>query len=168
VPFKRLDIVAEAFRNMPAKKLFILGDGPEMEKIKTKAGPNTVFPGFLPPAEVRKYLAKAKAFIFPSEEDFGIVPVEAQACGTPVIAFGRGGALETVVPPAEAASGKSPTGLFFYEQTAASITAAVEEFEIKYSLFEPQKIHVHAQAFSISKFKSKFQTEIDTALKKYS
>lgn len=166
VPFKRLDIVAQAFKSMPDKKLFILGDGPEMEKIKNKAGPNTVFPGFLPPAEVNQYLSKAKAFIFPSEEDFGIVPVEAQACGTPVIAFGKGGALETVVAP-DAASGATPTGLFFYEQTAEAITTAVREFESKQSIFDAQKIHEHAQTFAISNFKQKLQIEIDASLLKY-
>jgi glycosyltransferase involved in cell wall biosynthesis len=167
VPFKRLDIVAEAFKSMPDKKLYILGDGPEMEKIKSKAGPNTVFPGFLPAAEVNRYLSKAKAFIFPSEEDFGIVPVEAQACGTPVIAFGKGGALETVIAPGST-SGAAPTGLFFHEQTAAAIVQAVRDFESQASLFVPQKIHDHAQAFAIPKFKEKLQIEIDDALKKFS
>jgi glycosyltransferase involved in cell wall biosynthesis len=166
VPFKRLDIVAEAFKSMPDKKLFILGDGPEMEKIKSKAGSNTIFPGFLPPAEVKKYLAKAKAFIFPSEEDFGIVPVEAQACGTPVIAFGQGGALETVIPP-NADLNHAPTGLFFYKQNADAIIAAVKEFESKQSLYDAHKIHLHAQNFAIPKFKEKLQLEIDNALAKY-
>jgi glycosyltransferase involved in cell wall biosynthesis len=166
VPFKRLDIVAEAFKSMPDKKLFILGDGPEMEKIKSKAGPNTVFTGFLPPAEVRKYLSKAKAFIFPSEEDFGIVPVEAQACGTPVIAFGQGGALETVIPP-RPNSNQFPTGLFFYEQNAAAIVAAVQEFESKLVLYDAYKIHIHAQSFAIPEFKQRLQLEIDSALAKF-
>ena len=165
VPFKRLDIVAEAFKSMPDKKLYILGDGPEMEKIKSKAGPNTIFPGFLPAAEVNKYLSKAKAFIFPSEEDFGIVPVEAQACGTPVIAYGKGGALETVVPIG--VQGLPPTGLFFHEQTAASIIQAVQDFEANASKFVPGDIHNHAQAFAIPKFKEKFQIEIDKALIKF-
>lgn len=162
VPFKRLDIVAEAFKSMPDKKLFILGDGPEMEKIKSKAGPNTVFPGFLPAAEVYQYLSKAKAFIFPSEEDFGIVPVEAQSCGTPVIAYGKGGALETVVPIG--IPNTAPTGMFFHEQSAASIIQAVQDFETHISKFTPEKIHNHAQAFAIPKFKEKFQIEIEKAL----
>ena len=128
VPFKRIDLVAEAFAAMPDKKLILLGDGPEMEKIKSKAGSNVQFLGFQPPAVVRQYLAKAQAFIFPSEEDFGIVPVEALACGTPVIAYGKGGALETVIGLNDAAQ-RPPTGLFFYEQTAASIVQAVQDFE---------------------------------------
>jgi glycosyltransferase involved in cell wall biosynthesis len=165
VPFKRLDIVAEAFKSMPDKKLYILGDGPELEKIKSKAGSNTVFPGFLPAVEVNQYLSKAKAFIFPSEEDFGIVPVEAQACGTPVIAYGKGGALETVIPIGVPAM--APTGMFFYKQTASAIIQAVKDFEDNASKFIPEDIHNHAQTFAISKFKDKFQIEINKALIKF-
>ncbi|MEY4426696.1 MAG: hypothetical protein RL535_994, partial [Pseudomonadota bacterium] len=112
-----------------------------------------------------QYLSKAKAFIFPSEEDFGIVPVEAQACGTPVIAFGKGGALETVVPIGTA--GKSPTGMFFNEQNALSIIQAVIDFEANASHFVPAKIHDHAQDFAIPKFKEKFQIEIEKTLNTY-
>lgn len=168
VPFKRLDLVAEAFRSMPDKKLIILGDGPEMSKIKSKAGPNTSFPGFLPPEQVRAYLSKAKAFIFPSEEDFGIVPVEAQACGTPVIAFGKGGALETVIPPHNT-NHKPATGLFFIEQSPQSICDAVSRFEtlLAENTFDAKLIAQHAQDFSIDSFKQKFQQEIDFALKQF-
>ena len=165
VPFKRLDIVAEAFKSMPEKKLYILGDGPEMEKIKSKAGSNTIFPGFLPAAEVNKYLSKAKAFIFPSEEDFGIVPVEAQACGTPVIAYGKGGALETVIPIDRL--GMAPTGIFFHEQNAESIIQAVQDFEANISKFIPNEIHNHAQYFAIPQFKEKFQLEINKTIEKF-
>jgi glycosyltransferase involved in cell wall biosynthesis len=163
VPFKRLDLVAEAFSTMPDKKLFILGDGPEMSKIKSKSGENVVFTGFLPPEQVRHYLSKAKAFIFPSEEDFGIIPVEAQACGTPVIAYGRGGALETVVDSRHSPE-RAPTGLFFYEQTALSIKNAVLEFENSYEKFNLLAIHEHAQSFSIEAFKNALKREIDSAL----
>ncbi len=168
VPFKRLDLVAEAFRSMPDKKLIILGDGPEMSKIKSKAGPNTSFPGFLPPEQVRAYLSKAKAFIFPSEEDFGIVPVEAQACGTPVIAFGKGGALETVIPPHNS-NHQPATGLFFNEQSPQSICDAVSRFEtlLAENTFDAKLIAQHAQDFSIDSFKQKFQQEIDFALKQF-
>lgn len=166
VPFKRLDLVAQAFRNMPDKKLYLLGDGPEMEKIRSKAGPNTVLPGFLPPAEMNRYLSKAKAFIFPSEEDFGIVPVEAQACGTPVIAFGKGGALETVVGLTEDNT-TAPTGLFFDEQSAEAIQAAVLRFEANAQRFDARLIHEHAQTFAIEKFKLNLQREIDAALKQF-
>lgn len=168
VPFKRLDIVVEAFKAMPDKKLVLLGDGPEMAKIRQKAGPNTVFTGFLPPEEVRRYLSQAKAFIFPSEEDFGIVPVEAQACGTPVIALGSGGALETVVPVGNP-QGLPPTGLFFPEQTAQSLVEAVQAFEdyARQGVFDAARISAHAQTFSIDAFKRAMQTHIDTALTQF-
>ena len=166
VPFKRLDLVAEAFKAMPDKKLYLLGDGPEMEKIRSKAGPNTVFTGFLPPAEMNRYLSKAKAFIFPSEEDFGIVPVEAQACGTPVIAFGKGGALETVIGLDEATNA-GPTGLFFHSQDAQAIRQAVLQFEAHADRFHAQAIHEHAQSFAIDQFKQHLQREIDAALVRF-
>jgi glycosyltransferase involved in cell wall biosynthesis len=168
VPFKRLDIVAQAFARMPDKKLIILGDGPEMAKIRSVAGPNVVFTGFLPPAQVKAYLSKAQAFLFPSEEDFGIVPVEAQACGTPVIAFGRGGALETIVPENNA-SGSAVTGRFFNEQSADAVVLAVQAFEADKArgVYKAQAIHDHAQYFSIDKFKLRFQAEIDAAIARH-
>jgi glycosyltransferase involved in cell wall biosynthesis len=165
VPFKRIDLVAEAFSLMPDKKLILLGDGPEMEKIKRKAGPNVTFLGFQPPSVVRQHLARARAFIFPSEEDFGIVPVEALACGTPVIAFGQGGALETVIGMNDSA-GRRPTGLFFEKQTASAIETAVRLFETVETEFDPQYIHDHAAYFSIEAFKTRLATEINYALSK--
>ncbi len=164
VPFKRLDLVAEAFAAMPDQKLVILGDGPEMAKIRRKAGPNVSFTGYQPAAVVRQHLAHAKAFIFPSEEDFGIVPVEAQACGTPVIAYGRGGVLETVVPPGQAAP---PTGLFFSEQSAAAICAAVKQFNQTQHLFDPETISRHAQAFSAGRFRIEFAAQVEAALRRF-
>jgi glycosyltransferase involved in cell wall biosynthesis len=165
VPFKRLDIVAKAFSLMPDKKLFILGDGPEMAKIRALAGPNVVFTGFLTPEQVKAYLSQAKAFLFPSEEDFGILPVEAQACGTPVIALGRGGALETIVAEHDA-NGSAPTGQFFDEQTPEAVIDAVQTFEVnlKRGMYNAQAIHAHAQFFSIAQFKLRFQSEIDSAI----
>lgn len=169
VPFKRLDLVAEAFARMPDKKLILIGDGPEMAKIKTKAGPNCTFTGFLPPEKVRDHISKARAFIFPSEEDFGIVPVEAQACGTPVIAYGRGGALETVQPwTASPENGPSATGLFFAEQTATSIITAVLEFEKIEHHFEPAAICRHANSFSVEAFKQSFSEAVIRAMAQHS
>lgn len=164
VPFKRLDLVAEAFASMPDRKLVMVGDGPEMAKIRSKAGPNVEFVGYQPAAVVRQYLANAKAFIFPSEEDFGIVPVEAQACGTPVLAFGRGGALETVRP---LGGMLPPTGMFFQEQSASAICAAIRDFEAASSAFDPVAICHHAQAFSIESFKTEFSTQVNDALDRY-
>ena len=162
VPFKRIDLVAEAFAAMPERRLVLIGDGPEMAKIRSKAGPNVEFLGFQPPAVMRRYLSRARAFLFPSEEDFGIVPVEAQACGTPVIAFGSGGALETVVPLD--APGAAPTGLFFAEQSAASLVAAVERFERERDRFDPTAIHAHAQRFSPEAFRAGLMASVDRAL----
>ena len=164
VPFKRLDLVAEAFSSMPDRKLVMIGDGPEMAKIRSKAGSNVEFLGYQPASVVREYLANAKAFIFPSEEDFGIVPVEAQACGTPVLAFGRGGALETVRPIGGAFS---PTGLFFHEQSASAIRAAIRDFEASIGMFDPVAICQHAQSFSIENFKVEFTIQVNKALDRY-
>ncbi|MEN7341434.1 MAG: glycosyltransferase family 4 protein [Pseudomonadota bacterium] len=154
VPFKRLDLVVDAFREMPDKKLIVVGDGPDRGKLESKAGSNVTFTGFLSAPEVANYLGRAKAFLFPSEEDFGIVPVEAQASGTPVIAFGSGGALETVVSPEQAKRTQSqPTGLFFNRQTPGAIVDAVKRFEDNISIFEPAAISRHASSFAPSAFK---------------
>ncbi|MGV0960719.1 MAG: glycosyltransferase family 4 protein [Limnohabitans sp.] len=168
VPFKRIDLVAEAFAAMPDKKLVLIGDGPEMEKIKSKAGPNCVLTGFLPPEQVYGYLSRARAFIFPSEEDFGIVPVEAQACGTPVIALGRGGALETVVAWSSSGGDQhGATGLFFDEQTAQSLIQAVKLFETIETKLSAQAISRHAQNFSIDTFKRQFESVVNDALARH-
>ena len=123
---------------MPDKTLIILGDGPEMGVIREKSGPNVQCIGFQPPEVVREHLGRAKAFIFPSEEDFGIVPVEAQACGKPVIAFAAGGALETVIP--------GETGVLFPDPTEESLAHAVKRAErIGWS---PRRIRANADRFN--------------------
>ena len=164
-PFKRLDLVAEAFAGMPNRKLVMIGDGPEMGKIRSKAAKNVEFVGFQSAKVVRHYLANAKALIFPSEEDFGILPVEAQACGTPVLAYGRGGALETVKATS---SGASPTGMFFYEQSAQAICDVVNQFEASIDEFDAEKISQHAQNFSIPSFKLALNKVINEALRDFS
>ncbi|WP_137564619.1 glycosyltransferase family 4 protein, partial [Escherichia coli] len=113
VPYKRIDLIVEAFSEMPNRKLVVIGDGPEMQKIKSKAKTNIEILGYQPDSVMQEYMRNAKAFVFAAEEDFGIIPVEAQACGTPVIAFGKGGALETIRPLGV----DKPTGLFFQKQT---------------------------------------------------
>lgn len=109
VPYKRIDLIVEAFSKMPEKKLVVIGDGPEMSKIRKIAGANIEILGFQPNDVMEEYMMDAKAFVFAAEEDFGITPVEAQACGTPVIAFGKGGVLETIKNLGQ----EEPTGLFF-------------------------------------------------------
>ncbi len=154
---------------MPEKRLVMIGDGPEMKKLRSKAGPNVEFVGFQGPQVVRDYLSRAKAFIFPSEEDFGIVPVEAQACGTPVIAYGSGGALETVIGLETERSLKSPpTGVFFEQQTAASLMEAVARFEAASDQFGPNSISEHAAAFAPRAFKINFREQVNLALRERS
>lgn len=147
VPYKKIDLIVEAFGEMPDKKLVVIGDGPEMDKVKEKAKKNIEILGYQDDDTLRWTLQKAKGFVFAALEDFGILPVEAQACGTPVIAFGRGGALETVI--------ENETGLFFEKQSVPSLIEAVQAFETK--TFDPQKIRDHAETFCPTRFKKQFQ-----------
>lgn len=152
VPYKRMDLIVEAFSHLPSKKLVVIGDGPEMEKIKKLSGKNVELLGFQSDDVLRKYLSRAKAFIFAAEEDFGIAPVEAQAAGTPVIAFGKGGVLETVV--------KGETGIFFEEQTVPSLLEAIGQFE--QMEFDPARIRANAERFNETRFKSEFKQFVET------
>lgn len=157
VPYKRIDLIVEAFSSMPDKKLIVIGDGPEMSKIKSKASSNVQLLGYQPFSVLKEYMSNAKAFIFAAEEDFGIIPVEAQACGTPVIAFGKGGALETVVPPGI----NEPTGLFFKKQSVESICDAISQFELTPSLFTPYACRRNAEKFSRERFDFEFKSYVD-------
>ncbi len=141
VPYKRIDLVAEAFTEL-GLPLKIVGAGSEYEKIKAVSGSNVELLGRLGDEEVIRLMQGCRAFLFPGEEDFGITPVEAQACGRPVIAYGKGGALETVK--------KNVTGVFFPEQTKASVIQAVKEFETM--TFDSQVIRAHAETFSEERF----------------
>ncbi len=129
VPYKRIDVIVSAFAKMSDKKLVIIGDGPEMDKIKAIAeqADNIQIMGYQSNEVLRNHMKRAKAFVFAAEEDFGIIPVEAQACGTPVIAFGKGGALETVIGYDDDPT--CATGLFFDKQNEDSLVAAVQKFE---------------------------------------
>ena len=151
VPYKRIDVIVEAFNRMPDKKLIVVGDGPEMARLKAIAGPNVRLLGQQSGDRLRRYLQLARGFVFAAEEDFGIAPVEAQACGTPVLAFGRGGVLESIVP------GK--TGLFFDEQTPQSIIAALTEFEkIEW---DAAAIRRNAENFSTRRFRDQFRRLVE-------
>jgi glycosyltransferase involved in cell wall biosynthesis len=156
VPYKRMDLIVEAFAQMPDKKLVLIGDGPDMAKIRAKAGPNVKIMGYQPFNVLRDHMQRARAFVFAAEEDFGIAPVEAQACGTPVIAYGKGGALETV--RGLGAVETNPTGLFFAEQTPAAIAAAVAVFERQAAVFDPAVIRRHAEHFSTEYFKETYRS----------
>ncbi|WP_174420543.1 glycosyltransferase family 4 protein [Burkholderia diffusa] len=161
VPYKKIDLIVEAFSKTPERKLVVIGDGPEMQKIRAKAGPNVEIMGYQPFAVLHDRMRRAKAFVFAAEEDFGISVVEAQACGTPVIAYGKGGALETVLDPQ---SGANPTGLFFDEQTPHAIVAAVDDFERAPQRFTPNACRANAERFSADTFRRRFLDYVETAL----
>ncbi len=159
VPYKKIDLIVEAFSKMPDKRLVVIGDGPNFEKIKKKAGKNVELLGYQPFEVLKDYMQRSKAFIFAAEEDFGIVPVEAQACGTPVIAYGKGGVLETVV------GGK--TGIFFKEQTVESLVEAVKNFEQREDVFDPLQIRKNAERFSKERFKREFKEFVDKQVEEF-
>lgn len=162
VPFKRLDIAVKAFAEMPSKRLLMIGDGPDMNYLKAMSAINIEFIGFQNPQTVHHYLSRARALIFPSEEDFGIVPLEAQASGTPVIAFGKGGILDTVVPyPSQL---ENPTGVFFNSQDHLSLIEAVNNFERNIQHFDSVAIANHARLFSVENFKSRFNKVLQQLL----
>ena len=148
VPYKKMDLIVEAFSKMPDKKLIVIGDGPDFEKIKAKAGKNVTLMGYQPFEVLKDHMQRAKAFVFAAEEDFGITPVEAQACGTPVIAYGKGGALETVI----GLDDENPTGVFFKYQNADSICEAVSLFEQNNDMFSPVACRQNAEKFSTERF----------------
>ncbi|MGY5956339.1 Glycosyltransferase family 4 protein [Kosakonia sp. BK9b] len=158
VPYKRIGLIVEAFNAMPDKKLIVIGDGPDFEKIKKTAAANVTMMGYQSFAVLREHMQNAKAFVFAAEEDFGIIPVEAQACGTPVIAFGKGGALETVIPPEHS----HPTGVFFAEQTASAIVEAVETFEKSRSIFTPEACRRNAERFSQQRFEREIKEYVES------
>jgi len=153
VPYKKTKLIVEAF-NINKKPLVVAGKGEELEEIKSIAKSNITVLGYIDDKTMRSHMQRAKAFVFAALEDFGIIPVEAMACGTPVIAYGKGGILDTVI------DGK--TGIFFEQQTIESINQAVEKFE---SLsFNHRAISRHAQNFSTEIFKNKLKNHIDECL----
>jgi len=156
VNIDRFDLIVEAFKQLPDKRLVVIGDGPEHKKIKALAGSNVQILGYQSDAVMVDYMRRAKAFVFAAQEDFGILPVEAQACGTPVIAYGRGGARETVVD--------KRTGLLFEEQTVESLIGAIERFERLQGEFNSASIQRHAASFSNARFRREIQNHIDQQL----
>jgi glycosyltransferase involved in cell wall biosynthesis len=155
VNYKRFDLAIEAC-NLLKRPLKIIGTGPELRRLKRIAGPTIEFLGSIPDAQKHAMLAKCRALIFPGEEDFGIVPVEAQAHGRPVIALAAGGALETVVGlDHDTSSCMAPTGVFFREQTAQSLANAIKQFEARSTCFKPELIRDHALQFDTSVFRER-------------
>lgn len=157
VPYKKVKLIVEAFNEMPDKKLIVIGDGSEQKAVELIAGKNIEFLGYQPFAVLREKMQKAKAFVFAAEEDFGIMPVEAQACGTPVIAYGKGGALETV----RGLDGDKPTGVFFQEQTIEAIKEAVERFIKEKNKIKFNQCRNNALKFGIKGFKNRVNQYIE-------
>lgn len=150
VPYKRVDLIVKAFSRLPDKRLIVIGTGPEYKRLKKLATKNVEFLGYQSFKDLKNYMEKAKAFIFAAEEDFGIAVVEAQACGTPVIVYGKGGVLETVI------DGK--TGIVFEEQKIESLIEAIIKFEKNEESFDPKEIRKNANRFSKERFKREFSS----------
>ncbi|HEV2178161.1 MAG TPA: glycosyltransferase family 4 protein [Terriglobia bacterium] len=145
VPYKRVDLAVAAFNEL-GRKLVVVGDGPEAERWRRMAGPNVEFRGRVDNHELPEIYSHCRALIFPGEEDFGLTPVEAQASGRPVIAYGKGGALETVRD--------GETGILFDEQNVRSLVEAVQRFERNEALFDPHRLRAHAERFDVARFKT--------------
>ena len=145
-PYKRIDLALEAFRRLD-RRLVVVGEGQDLKRARRRAPDNVTFLGRQSDAALREHYSSCRALVFPGEEDFGIVPVEAQACGRPVIAYGRGGVLDTVVPLGDA-SGRAPTGVFFDSPTPDALAGAVRRFEANAGAFDPAAIRAHAERFS--------------------
>lgn len=158
VSYKRIDLMLEAFRAMPGRRLVVIGDGPEAARLRAICPPNVTLLGFQPHEVVQDHLAHARAFLFAAHEDFGISPVEAQACGTPVIAYGVGGAAETV---RDLRTADRPTGLLFDAQTPDALRAAVEAFDR--ASIDPHDCRIWAQGFSEARFAREFAQILEQA-----
>jgi glycosyltransferase involved in cell wall biosynthesis len=155
VPYKRIELIAEAFRRMPERRLVIVGDGPNAPQVRAAANgaANIELRGRLGTEELVRLTQTARACVFAAEEDFGIATVEAQACGTPVIAFGKGGARDIILP--------GQTGLFFEEQTADSIITAVNAFDAL--AVSPAECRANAERFSHAAFRAAMRRVVEDA-----
>ncbi len=154
VPYKKIDLAVKAFNRL-GRKLVIIGEGPEKKKLQSLAKKNIHFLGWQPDNVLREHYRSSRALIFPGEEDFGIVPVEAQACGCLVIAYGHGGALETVL--------ENETGIFFHEPKEESLRKAVERFE--QTELDPESARKNAERFSKERFRMEIKSMIQRQLK---
>jgi glycosyltransferase involved in cell wall biosynthesis len=160
VPYKRMDLIVEAFAGMPARQLVVIGDGPDNKRIRAKGAPNVRFLGHQSFGSLRDHLRRARAFVFAAEEDFGIVPLEAQSCGTPVIALRKGGALETIA----GLDHPAPTGVFFEEQNVLSLREAVETFEQEEQRITRNACRANALRFAPERFRRELRNYVDEQL----
>ena len=154
IPYKRIDLAVQAFAHLPSQKLLIAGEGRDRAALEAAAPANVTFLGRCSRPEVRELLRGCRAFVFPGLEDFGIAPVEAMAAGRPVVAYGGGGALDTVMP--------GVTGELFEEQTAESLAATLRRFDP--AAYDPAAIRGHAEQFSSAAFRAKLAAHIQTVL----
>lgn len=165
VSYKRVDLMLEAFRLMPQRRLVVIGDGPDAAALRARCPANVTLLGWQPHEVVNEQLGSARAFIFAAQEDFGISPVEAQACGTPVIAYKVGGASESV---RDLRSAKRPTGVLFDQQTPESLVAAVDEYEERRTEIDPYACREWAETFSAARFRTQFNDCIEQTWRAWS
>ena len=164
VPYKRENLTIDAFAQL-GRPLWVAGDGPARASLEARAPANVRFLGRVDDAQLADLYRRCRALVYPQDEDFGIVPVEAQASGRPVIAYGRGGATETVVPQGRSeATGRAPTGVWFDHQTPDSLAGAVRRFEATESEFEPAAIRSHAEWFRNERFHGEIREVVAKAL----
>jgi glycosyltransferase involved in cell wall biosynthesis len=161
VPYKRIDLVVRAFSEMPSLRLLVVGDGPEMPRLRALAGPNVTFTGHLPRAAFIETLQKARAFVFAACEDFGIVMAEAQAAGTPVVAFGRGGATDIIAT----LHADRPTGVLFAEQSVDAVKRAVELFRCEERRISPAACRANVERFAPENFRSRLHALIEEVMR---
>lgn len=167
VPYKRIDLAIDACNRM-RRRLIVAGYGPLLKTLRKRAGATVKFVDASSDEELFRLYANARALIFPGEEDFGIMPVEAQSCGRPVIAYGNGGVLETVRGIWSASEfHERATGVFFRRQTVEDLAGAIEEFEAVESQFLPERIREHAKEFDSAVFRSKFASYVQNALHRF-
>lgn len=159
-PYKRVDLAIQVCneRRIP---LVVIGSGQDESRLRALAGPTVTLLGWQPDAVIRDHLRSCKALLFPGEEDFGIVPLEASACGTPVIALGKGGATETIIP---AGSSQPPTGIWFAEPTREQFQEALAEFDRRKSDFDPRVARLQAERFSSQRFRRELFDFLDQVL----
>ncbi|MFN4244819.1 MAG: glycosyltransferase family 4 protein [Brevinematia bacterium] len=161
VPYKMIPMIVQTFTQLEDKRLVVIGDGPELKKVKeiAKGSKNIEILGYQPFEILKDYMQRAKAFIFAAEEDFGIMPVEAMACGTPVISFGKGGATETII------DGK--TGIFFYEQNTQALKEAIKRFEEIEDKINYKEVRKNAERFSKTNFQTKFKKFVEEKIEEF-
>ena len=152
MPYKRVDVLVEAFRRMPQRRLVVIGDGPELKSLRTCAPPNVILLGHQGFEVLRSHLQRAAALVYAAREDFGIVLAEAQSAGCPVIALGRGGAAEIV----RGLDTERPTGVLFAEQTPADVVRAVAEFERQRHRIETFECRANSLRFGVERFRREF------------